>query len=82
MNNLKLYYRKNYQLIKFISLLIIVSTLNTFQGYLIANYGFNKCFIAIESLTFGLTLILLYNIFCKFSEPECTTHTNSIKKEE
>ncbi len=48
MNNLKLYYRKNYQLIKFISLLTIVSTLNTFQGYLIANYGFNKYFIAIE----------------------------------
>lgn len=70
-------YKKNIKLILSIILLIIISTLNSIQGYIYGQQGFTYYLVLIEVISFISTVFLLNIVWCVFDDGKCIT----IKKE-
>jgi len=73
--NISKTYRKNYNMIKVILLLSILSIVNTLEGFLFAEHGFSKIFIFTEIFSFILTVLIVTGIWCGWEKDKCTTYT-------
>lgn len=66
-------YKKNFKLILVFLILILMSFINSLEGFIYANNGFCKSLVFLEVTSILLTLLLINIVWCVFDDGKCTT---------
>ena len=66
-------YKKNFKLILVFLILILMSFINSLEGFIYANNGFCKSLVFLEVTSVILTLSLINIVWCVFDDGKCAT---------
>lgn len=65
--------KKNYKLFLSVLVLILISTVNTIEGYVFCKYGFGISLFLLEITSIVLSILLLNILWCVFDDGKCST---------
>lgn len=65
--------KKNYKLFISVLVLILISTVNTIEGYVFCKYGFGINLFLLEITSIVLSILLLNILWCVFDDGKCST---------
>jgi len=65
--------KKNYNLFLSVLVLILISAINTIEGYVFCKYGFGVKLFVLEITSIVLSIFLLNILWCVFDDGKCST---------
>jgi hypothetical protein len=66
-------YKKNFKLIMVFLILMLMSFINSLEGFIYANSGFCNVLVFLEVTSVILTLLLINIVWCVFDDGKCVT---------
>ena len=66
-------YKKNFKLIMVFLILMLMSFINSLEGFIYANNGFCNVLVFLELTSVILTILLINIVWCVFDDGKCTT---------